>query len=206
MPWGWFQKRFASFQYILPKLVYCRNRASCENFKLKGHALGTCTKFQLEIIIINVISLYIFARLFWRARKTFVKQPRAPCVARSSAAIILTACDRRFLSSTMVYFSTCANLVLIMKNKNMFFSNKFSWISVDYRGHFARWRTSHSLTKITVMRAHYLTHWGRYIMAAILLTTFWGAFCWMRMYEFRLKFHWSLFLRVQLTIFQNWFG
>ena len=24
-------------------------------------------------------------------------------------------------------------------------------------------------------------------------------------YEFRLKFHWSLFLRVQLTIFQHWF-
>ena len=25
------------------------------------------------------------------------------------------------------------------------------------------------------------------------------------MFEFRLKFHWSLFLRVQLTIFQHWF-
>ena len=25
------------------------------------------------------------------------------------------------------------------------------------------------------------------------------------MFEFRLKFHWSLFLRVQLTIFQQWF-
>ena len=28
-------------------------------------------------------------------------------------------------------------------------------------------------------------------------------FC-MKMYEFRLKFHWSLFLRVQLTILQHW--
>ena len=27
----------------------------------------------------------------------------------------------------------------------------------------------------------------------------------MKMYEFRLRFHWSLFLRVQLTIFQHWF-
>ena len=27
----------------------------------------------------------------------------------------------------------------------------------------------------------------------------------MKMFEFRLKFHWSLFLRVQLTIFQHWF-
>ena len=27
----------------------------------------------------------------------------------------------------------------------------------------------------------------------------------MKMFEFRLKFHWSLFPRVQLTIFQHWF-
>ena len=38
-----------------------------------------------------------------------------------------------------------------------------------------------------------------------MLTTFWDAFLFMKMHEFRLKFHWSLFLRVQLTIFQNWF-
>ena len=31
------------------------------------------------------------------------------------------------------------------------------------------------------------------------------AFSWMKIYEFRLKFHWSLFLRFQLTIFQHWF-
>ena len=32
-----------------------------------------------------------------------------------------------------------------------------------------------------------------------------SAFSWMKMFEYRLKFHWSLFLRVQLTIFQHWF-
>ena len=31
-----------------------------------------------------------------------------------------------------------------------------------------------------------------------------NAFSWMKMYEFCLKFHWSLFLRVQLMIFQHW--
>ena len=51
-----------------------------------------------------------------------------------------------------------------------------------------------------------LTHWGRDKMAAIFQKTFWNAFPWMKMYEFRLQFHWSLFLRVQLTIFQHWFG
>ena len=50
-----------------------------------------------------------------------------------------------------------------------------------------------------------LTHWGRDKMAAIFQTTFSNPFSWMKMYEFRLRFHWSLFLRVQLTIFHHWF-
>ena len=50
-----------------------------------------------------------------------------------------------------------------------------------------------------------LTHWGRERMAAILQTTFSNALSWMIIYEFRLKFHWSLFPRFQLTIFQHWF-
>ena len=42
-------------------------------------------------------------------------------------------------------------------------------------------------------------------MAAIFQTTFSNAFSSMKMCEFLLKFHWSLFLGVQLTIFQHWF-
>ena len=49
-----------------------------------------------------------------------------------------------------------------------------------------------------------LTHWGRDKMNAISQTTFSSAFSWMKMFEFRLKFHWNMFLRVQLTIFQHW--
>ena len=48
-------------------------------------------------------------------------------------------------------------------------------------------------------------HWGRDKMAIIFQTTFLNAFPWMQIYELRLRFHWSLFLRVQLTIFQHWF-
>ena len=51
----------------------------------------------------------------------------------------------------------------------------------------------------------YLTHWGRDKMAAISQTTCSSAFSWMKMFEFWLKFHWSLFLRVQLTIIQHCF-
>ena len=42
-------------------------------------------------------------------------------------------------------------------------------------------------------------------MAAISQTTLSNAFSWMKILDFRLKFHWSLFLRIQLTIFQHWF-
>ena len=50
-----------------------------------------------------------------------------------------------------------------------------------------------------------LTHWGQDKMAAIFQTMFSNAFSWMRILVFWLKFHWSLFPRVQLTIFQHWF-
>ena len=50
-----------------------------------------------------------------------------------------------------------------------------------------------------------LTHWGRDKMAAIFQTIFSNAFSWMKMYEFRLRFHWSLLPEVQLIIFQHWF-
>ena len=50
-----------------------------------------------------------------------------------------------------------------------------------------------------------LTHLGRDKMAAVSQTTLSNAFSWMNMLEFRLRFQWSLFLRVQLTIFQHWF-
>ena len=40
---------------------------------------------------------------------------------------------------------------------------------------------------------------------AVSQTTHSNAFSWMKVLEFRLRFHWSLFLGVQLTIFQHWF-
>ena len=53
-------------QNILSKFVYCRNHTSYENFKLKlctcaqSHALGTRTKFQLELLTINVLSGFVY--------------------------------------------------------------------------------------------------------------------------------------------------
>ena len=57
----------------------------------------------------------------------------------------------------------------------------------------------------TMSVQYYLTHWGRDKMAAVSQTIFSNAFSWIKMYEFRLKFHWSLILRFKLTVFQHWF-
>ena len=51
----------------------------------------------------------------------------------------------------------------------------------------------------------HLTHWGLVKIVAISQTIFSNAFSWMEMYEFRLQFSWSLFLRFELAISQNWF-
>ena len=50
-----------------------------------------------------------------------------------------------------------------------------------------------------------LTHWGRDEIDAILQTTVSNAFSWVKMFDFLLTFHWSLFLKVRLTISQHWF-
>ena len=59
--------------------------------------------------------------------------------------------------------------------------------------------------RFIVIIIYILTHWGRDKLDTISQTTFSSAFSWMKMFEFKLKFHWSLFLRVQLTSFQHWF-
>ena len=61
--------------------------------------------------------------------------------------------------------------------------------------------TGKSLT--TVMHVKFINTLRPIQKAAICQTTFWNAFSWMKMYEFRLKFHWSLFLGVQLYIYNN---
>ena len=50
----------------------------------------------------------------------------------------------------------------------------------------------------------FLTHLGRDKMIAISQTISSNKFSWIKMFEFRLKFHWTLFLRVQFTISQHW--
>ena len=50
----------------------------------------------------------------------------------------------------------------------------------------------------------FLIHQDRDKMVAISQTTFSKTFSWMKIFEFRLVFHWSLFLRAKLTISQHY--
>ena len=52
---------------------------------------------------------------------------------------------------------------------------------------------------------HTLTHWGQDQTATISQTTYSNVISLMKMYEFRLEFHWGLFPRFELTVFQHRF-
>ena len=58
--------------------------------------------------------------------------------------------------------------------------------------------------RLPTVSSQSLTYWSRDKMAAVSQTTLSNAFSWMKMLKFRLRFHWSLFLRLQLTINQHW--
>ena len=64
IPINYFTNVSRALKNILSKFVYCKNRTSYENFKLKlgTCALGTRTKFQLEILTINVIVGILYFR------------------------------------------------------------------------------------------------------------------------------------------------
>ena len=83
----------------------------------------------------------------------------------------------------------------------------YGWVASNYHVHGINmfWMTNLLLLVIAPSHALRLTHWGQDKMDAISQTTFSSAFSWMKMFEFLLKFHWSLFLSVQLTIIRHWF-
>ena len=49
-----------------------------------------------------------------------------------------------------------------------------------------------------------MMHWGRNEMAEILLMAYSKAYFWMKIFEFRLQFDWSLSLRTPLIINRHW--
>ena len=73
----------------------------------------------------------------------------------------------------------------------------FSWFDHSRVGYNYR-----VISSFCLIASIWLTHWG---WDAISQTTFSNAISWMKMYEYRSKFHWRVLLRAQLTIFHHWF-
>ena len=69
----------------------------------------------------------------------------------------------------------------------------------------AIWEVHNCSSRVLLLGPLVITHWGRDEISAILQTTFSNAFSWITRFEFRLIFHWNLFLMVQLTITRDWF-
>ena len=70
--------------------------------------------------------------------------------------------------------------------------------SLSYEGDYSKTKHIYDYNRL-------LTHLPLDKMAANSQTIYSDAFSWMKIIIFWEKFHWSLFLRVQLTIIQHWF-
>ena len=77
-------------------------------------------------------------------------------------------------------------------------------VSKYYRFHDKNFLGNHKCTASHYM-INLLTHWDRDKMADIFQTIFSNVFSSIKMFEFRLRFHWNLFLRFELTISQHGF-
>ena len=137
--------------------------------------------------------------------------------------LMLTEPLKNFISLWMIHITTkivrtlwyqqfrCTELSFLQHTPTTLTLGPFSiygW--ANYRKHFICnvsrcLRPSLSMDGNGLGSQRHQTHWGRDKIAAISQTTYWNRFSCMKMYEFRLKFHWSLFLMVHLTIFQYHF-
>ena len=93
------------------------------------------------------------------------------------------------------------------KKYRHFALNIFRYISLNENEIMSIWTSQHAeiLGVIRNMKSSFhLTRWDWEKLASVFQTTFWNWFSSMKMFLFCLKFHWSLLLRAQLTIFQLW--
>ena len=90
-----------------------------------------------------------------------------------------------------------ATTVRVMNHNNCHYRNAlFSVIPADM--------SSWQIIGFDAHHTHFNILWARQNWA-ISQTTFWNTFSWMKIYEFRWRFPWHLFLRLELTIFPHWF-
>ena len=107
----------------------------------------------------------------------------------------------------MILISSWSRLCPILWSHVLSREWRCSWSSADRRCSNYIWVIDSSIAYqgASYIRDLTVTQWGRDKMAAIFQTTLSNAFSCMKMLQFQLRYLWSLFLRVQLTIVHHWF-
>ena len=173
---------------------------------LAYHWLGPREWIQLDInpmqncwsdkYFVNMMKTYIcLIRIYWRVSHSSA----SPTYTQGPNLFITVLLDARVLDGTR----PSAGAVLTIKSHIFFCVMKFHWLPPSnyccdavFRRHTMqapKWITNG--WNWTVLRPRQN---GRQKILSNTLS-------WMKMYEFQLRFHWNLFLRVKLTIFQHWF-
>ena len=165
------------------------------------------TIFQIEMYCMQCFlkSKYIKSRTFsdknrWIIKKGMVLKKLLPHLAtRGTSSPGDWRCDEAWREQTLVYppvmcqqrLSYCTWELNVMPFSDQLAFWKILALYVALHG--ALWECRRSPPSGMVV----LTHWGQDKIAANFLTTFSNAFSWMKTYNFRLRFHWSLFPMVQ---------
>ena len=131
---------------------------------------------------------------------------RWPCNVSSSLIGCTHTQTDPWVSLTVWINADCGGIFLIRICAIISYWMNYSGQCLETACQKKSWLTApNMLYCINAVHVRWLTHWVQDKMAAILQTIFSNAFFWRKMYEFRFKFHWSVFLRVQLTTFQHKF-
>ena len=176
----------------------------------KGGHVSVVSENRLAIH--NVWHIFIRAHLFHNANSFRHNVPLVSAVTRETDVqlliITLQTCLQRslchnwwshFQGMEWIIHIALACLTLIVAGRIGKFNHWFGSYGLGVTYLAIRFGSYWSSNKAV------LTHWGRDKMAAFCQTTFSNAFSSLKMYKFWLKFHWRLFLRLQLAIFQHWF-
>ena len=176
-------------------------------YKLKDDFCIYWCEFHMPLIHMRTRSKYPVTK-FYQQKPWLTSDHRYPCFkyngleAVYSQAVIWISRDMVMFFHSFCCISLYLFVFLLLAQSNMY-SMAFSrgpwfqkqvtlWSEIWFSWLYPAWGII-------------LTHWGRDKMAAVSQTTLSNAFSWMKMLELRLKFHWSLFLRVQLTKFPHCF-
>ena len=110
------------------------------------------------------------------------------------------------IANTLELLPSCAK----SSNLHIYVSSNLNFSTESVKGEFQHYIMSGNEERwyrlsFLYFFGKYLTHLPLNKMASISQTIFSNAFSWMKSFVFWFKFHWNLFLRVQLTIIQHWF-